>query len=57
VRRKIEPPLLGINLKDDGFVKVDGHHTVEAYKGAGKVAHSADIVAKVPNCPAPIFLL
>jgi hypothetical protein len=30
------PQPVVIKLKDDGYVVVDGHHTVAAYKGAGK---------------------
>jgi ParB-like chromosome segregation protein Spo0J len=32
----IKPPPLVIKLRDEGYVVVDGHHTLAAYKGADK---------------------
>jgi hypothetical protein len=32
-------------------------HQLRTYRGTGLGPRCADIVAKVPNCPAPIFLL
>ena len=36
IYRKIDEPMLVIKLRRTGFVIVDGHHSLEAYKEAGK---------------------
>jgi ParB-like chromosome segregation protein Spo0J len=37
IYENIEPPMV-IKLKGTGFVIVDGHHTLEAYKDAKRTA-------------------